>query len=295
MTTKPIKMAFEPDGIMISIERILPLKQIKPSVKKLKKYQRIVTSVREVGIVEPLVVHPHNREDEKYLLLDGHLRLEALRDLGHKEVLCLISTDDEAFTYNHKVSYLSTIQEHFMVLRAIENGVSEERIAQTLNVDVHKIREKRGLLDGICSEAVELLKDKKITPGGLRVLKKVKPMRQIELAELMIATNNYTVPYAKALLAATPQDQLNEQEKRKKVQGLSQEEMARMEKEMEGLEREFKIVEESYGPNVLNLVVARRYLTKLIDNAGVVRYLSQNHPEMLMEFQKIVEAMSLES
>lgn len=288
-------MAFEPDGIMISIERIFPLKQIKPSVKKSRKYQRIVTSIREVGLVEPLVVHPHNRDNEKYLLLDGHLRLEALMDLGHKEVLCLISTDDEAFTYNHKVSYLSTIQEHFMVLRAIENGVSEERIAQTLNVDVRKIREKRSLLDGICSEAVELLKDKKITPGGLRMLRKVKPMRQIELAELMIATNNYTVPYVRALLAATPQDQLNEQEKQKKVQGLSHEEMARMEKEMESLEREFRIVEESYGPNVLNLVVARRYLTRLIDNAGVIRYLSQNYPEMLMEFEKIVEAMSLES
>ena len=70
----------------------------------------------------------------------------------------------------------------------------------------------------------------------------------------MLATNNYTVPYVKALLAATPQDQLNEHEKRKKVQGLSQEEMARMEKEMEGLEREFKIVEESYGPNVLRVI-----------------------------------------
>jgi hypothetical protein len=182
-----------------------------------------------------------------------------------------------------------------MILRAIESGVSEERIAQTLNVDVPMIREKRDLLKGICSEAVELLKDRRIPPNALRILRKVKPIRQIELAELMIATNNYTVPYVKALLAATPQDQLNEHEKRKKVQGLSQEEMARMEREMEGFEREFKVIEESYGPNVLNLVVARRYLTKLLDNASVVRYLSNNYSEMLMEFQKIVEAMSLES
>jgi ParB-like chromosome segregation protein Spo0J len=229
------------------------------------------------------------------LLLDGHLRLEAIKDLGQNEVLCLISTDDEAFTYNHKVSYLSSIQEHFMILKAIKNGVSEERIAKTLNVDVIKIREKRNLLEGICPEAIDLLKDKQISPNALKVLKKVLAMRQIELAELMVAANNYTVPYAKALLAATPSNQLIEQDKKKRVEGLSQEEMARMEKEMNRLEKEFKAVEESYGPNVLNLVVARRYLTNLLDNARVSRFLSQNYSEVLTEFQKIIEATSLES
>jgi hypothetical protein len=291
----PVKMAFEPEGIILPIDRILPLKQVKPSEKKLKKYQRILSSVNEVGIVEPLIVHPQNGKEGKYLLLDGHLRLEAIRDLGQNEVLCLISTDDEAFTYNHKVSYLSSIQEHFMILKAIKNGVSEERIAKTLNVDVAKIKEKRNLLEGICPEAIDLLKDRQITPNALKVLKKVLAMRQIELAELMVAANNYTVPYAKALLAATPSNQLIEQDKKKKVDGLSQEEMVRMEKEMNRLEREFKAIEESYGPNVLNLVVARRYLTNLLDNARVSRFLSQNYSEVLTEFQKIIEATSLES
>jgi hypothetical protein len=291
----PVKMAFEPEGIILAIGRILPLKQVKPSEKKLLKYQRILSSVGEVGIVEPLIVHRQNGKDGKFLLLDGHLRLEALKDLGKSEAFCLISTDDEAFTYNHKVSYLSSIQEHFMILKAIKNGVSEERIAKTLNVDVTKIKEKRNLLEGICPEAIDLLKDKKISPHALKVLKKVSAMRQIELAELMVAANNYTVPYAKALLAATPSNELIEQDKKKRVEGLSQEEMARMEKEMNRLEMEFKAIEESYGPNVLNLVVARRYLTNLLENARVSRFLSQNYSEVLTEFQRIIEATSLES
>lgn len=182
-----------------------------------------------------------------------------------------------------------------MILKAIKNGVSEEKIAKTLNVEILKIREKRNLLDGICPEAIDLLRDKKISPNALKVLKKVLPMRQIELAELMVAANNYSVPYAKALLAATPKNQLIEQDKKKKVEGLSQEEMVRMEKEMDRLEREFKVIEESYGPNVLNLVVARRYLTNLLNNTRVARFLSQNYPEVLTEFQKINEATSLES
>jgi len=293
--TNTVKMAFEPEGIILPIERILPLKQIKPAEKKLKKYQRILSSVKEVGIVEPLIVYPQNGKEHKYLLLDGHLRFEVIKDLDKNEVLCLISTDDEAFTYNHKVNYLSTIQEHFMILKAIKNGVSEERIAKTLSVDVARIKEKRNLLDGICQEAIDLLKDKKISPNALKVLKKVQAMRQIELAELMVAANNYTVPYASALLAATSKNQLVEQDSKKKVEGLSREEMGRMEKEMDRLEREFKIIEESYGPNVLNLVVARRYLSNLLNNARVDRYLSQNYSEMFAEFQKIIEATSLES
>jgi hypothetical protein len=41
------------------------------------------------------------------------------------------------------------IQEHFMILRALEQGVSEERLARALRVDVVSIRKKRHLLLGI--------------------------------------------------------------------------------------------------------------------------------------------------
>ncbi len=42
-----------------------------------------------------------------------------------------------------------------------------------------------------------------------------------------------------------------------------------------------------------NLVVVGGYLRRLLDNARVVRFLSQNHREILAEFQKLVEAKSL--
>ena len=34
--------------------------------------------------------------------------------------LCLIADDDEAFTYNKRVNRLATIQEHYMIVKAIE-------------------------------------------------------------------------------------------------------------------------------------------------------------------------------
>ena len=82
---------------------------------------------------------PDTRDTNSYLLLDGHLRIEVLRDLGHTEVECLISTDDEAFTYNKRVSRLSAVQEHRMIAKAIERNVPKDKIARALNINVRSI------------------------------------------------------------------------------------------------------------------------------------------------------------
>ena len=63
-------------------------------------------------------------------LLDGHLRIQVLKDSGIQAVVCLVATDDEAYTYNKRVNRLAIIQEHRMILTALQKGVSEERLAR---------------------------------------------------------------------------------------------------------------------------------------------------------------------
>jgi hypothetical protein len=197
--------------------------------------------------------------------------------------------DDEAFTYNKRVNRLAVIQEHRMILKAVERGVLEERIAKALNVDVQSIVRKRRLLDGICLEVAEILKDKHIAINTFTELRKMVPLRQIEAAELMVAMNKYTIGYAKSLLAATPQAQLVEADKPKHVRGLSDKQVALMERESISLQREFRIAEQSYGTDHLDLVLTNGYLGKLLSNARVVRYLAQHHRDILTEFQKLAE------
>lgn len=293
-----MKIGFEMDGIDIPIESILPVKTISMSVRKSPKYARIKSSIKEIGIIEPPIVHPVSngkKPPRQFLLLDGHLRVEILRDFGQKTVYCLISTDDEAYTYNHKVNQLAPIQEHFMILKAIDKGVSEERIAKALNVDVGVIRRKRSMLDGICPEAIELLKEKQICQPSLYLMRKVKPIRQIEMAELMNSVNNYSKTYVKALLVATRKDLFIDSGQTKQKLGINAEAMAQMEKEMEAVEKDFAQIEKTYGKNVMHLLLARGYLDKLFANGRVLRYLSTNHNEVLTELQKIVDAVSLES
>lgn len=285
-----VNMAFEPEAISLQLSDILPVKQLAKTIKKSKKFQQIAASIREVGIIEPPIVARPKGRSKKFLLLDGHLRIEVLKDLEIDEVTCLVATDDEAFTYNKRINRLATIQEHKMILKAIDRGVPEDRIAKALDVNVPSIRAKRQLLDGICPEAAELLKDKHCPMNTFRSLKKMNPMRQVEIAELMIAMNNFSVSYSKALLAATPQNQLIDPEKPKTFKGVSPEQIARMEREMANLQREMKLIEDSYGPDHLNLVLARGYLVSILNNSKVERYLGQNHGEILVEFQKISEA-----
>lgn len=127
---KQVSIGFDRHGLLLPMASILPVKQLRPSQKASEKYLQVLSSVREVGIIEPLIVFPQNGKLDQYVLLDGHVRLEVLKQLGETHARCLISTDDEAYTYNKRVNRMATIQEHFMILKAIRSGVSEERIAK---------------------------------------------------------------------------------------------------------------------------------------------------------------------
>jgi ParB-like chromosome segregation protein Spo0J len=188
-----VKMAFEEAKLRIAIADIQPLKLVSNAIKNTPKYAQIVASIREVGIVEPPVVARDHSEPGKYLLLDGHLRIDVLKDMGQIDVTCLVSTDDEAFTYNKRVNRLAMIQEHRMILKAIERGVPEERIAKALNVDVQSIVRKRRLLEGICPEVAEILKDKHIAINTFTELKKMVPLRQIERVVRYLAQHHHDI------------------------------------------------------------------------------------------------------
>jgi ParB-like chromosome segregation protein Spo0J len=291
---QPVKTAFANRLLVLPLSSILPLKRVTDAVKHSEKYRRIAASVAEVGIIEPLVVARSQESSQTYLLLDGHMRHSALLDIGKTDVQCLIASDDEAFTYNKRVNHLATVQEHFMIVRAIERGVSEVKLAKALNVNIDVIKRRRSLLDGICEEVVDTLRDRSINPDVFDALRKMKPMRQIEATELMAAAANFTGPYAKAILAATRQHDLVHPERPKKVAGMGSEAMARMEREMEAVQQDFKAVEASYGDDVLNLVIASGYVGKLINNAEIASYLEQHYPEIIAEFRTIVAASSLE-
>lgn len=293
--TEKVRTGFEPESVTVAVKDILPLKKVPARVRKGRKYRQIAAAIREIGIVQPPIVARHSKLHGRYLLLEGHLRIEVLKELGIEEVTCLISCDDEAFTYNRQVNRLATIQEHRMILKLVERGVSERRIAEALDVNVAAIRVRLNLLHGICPEAAELLKDKQCPMNAIRALKKMKPVRQVDAVEMMIAMNNFTVPYARALVASTPPDQLVDADKPKVPKGVSEEQIARMEREMASLQRGIKRIEATFGPDHLNLILGVRYVEGLFANPAIDRYLERHHPEIRDELVRTCEATALAS
>lgn len=201
-----VTIAFEFDRLTIPIADILPLKLVDDAVRKRQEFLQIDASIREIGIVQPPMLARRRGRKRKYPLLDGHLRIEVLKDLGIDEVTCLVSLDDESLTFNRQVNRLTPVQEHRMILRVIERGISEERIARALNVNIKSIRAKRGLLNGICPEVAALLKDKHCPSNSFQALKKAKPLRQYEIAKTMTALGDHTIAYARTLVSASSPD-----------------------------------------------------------------------------------------
>jgi hypothetical protein len=291
---QPVRIAFERKVIELAIDRILPVRPMTPRITASKRYARIRTSIATVGIIEPLVVAAHDRSG-RHMLLDGHLRLHAISQHGGETVSCLVSDDDEAYTYNKRVSRLATVQEHYMITRALDRGVRADMIAAALGLDEAAIQRRRTMLDGISPEAVEILKDRTVNPQVFDTLRKMRPHKQFLAAEMMVAMNNFTGTYARAMLAATRQEDLAKPDKPKKIAGISSEQMARMERELETLNRDFRAMETTFGDDVLQLVLSSRYLHRLIANPNVAAYLEARHPDLIAEFRTIVSATSLDT
>ena len=93
----------------------------------------LVSSIREAGLLEPVVVCAIKGEDE-YRILSGHYRIRAVRRLKHKQILCREVKCDERLaaiiycTSNLLTRGLSAIEESFMISRLVS---SEEKFTMT--------------------------------------------------------------------------------------------------------------------------------------------------------------------
>jgi hypothetical protein len=78
------------------------------------------------------------------------------------------------------------------------------------------------------------------------------------------------------------------------MKGVTPEQMARMEREMANLQGQYKLIEENYAEDVLNLVLAQGYMKKLLANEAVRRFVMQHYPEIYEQLDMIVAINSLD-
>jgi ParB-like chromosome segregation protein Spo0J len=290
-----VRHGFEEQIVEIPVERIVASSQLTKGALATSKYKTIVSSIAELGVIEPLAVFRSPRCLGDYDLLDGRLRLEALKELGRETAPCMVSTDDEGFTFNRHITRLSAVQEHKMIRAALAKGASARRIAEVLRMDVRSIRERAQLPDGVAPEAASILKNRQAAPKVFSVLKKMKQYRQIEAAEMMVAANKFTATYAELILVATRAEALVEGAKPKKKDEISTEDLAKMESEMERLRQDCQAVEDEIGDTMLSLVVAKSFMARLLRNDNIHGHLRRHHGDLLASLVSTMDAIAADN
>ncbi len=285
---KKINLGFDLQEIILPLEHILSEKPITDTIRQSVKYQQIAASIKCVGIIEPLVVFPMADQEGYFRLLSGHLRLDILRSRGATETACLISTDDEGFTYNHKTNRLSPIQEHFMILKAVKKGLTDEEIAAALNVNVVQIASRRNLLSGICDDAVARMKDYPFSKLAIRAISKMHPARQIVVVNQMIAMSSFTEKFALQMLATTPENLLAHK-KPKYMELFNANAIAQMDTELAQSRAQQEDIREQLGAVNVQLTRLSTYCEKLLRNKLVSQYLKKNHPQELDDMMQLLE------
>lgn len=290
---KPVELGFETDCVDVPLDMMRVSKTLPNGVKNSVKYQQIRTSIASLGLVEPIVVVPDTQRQGGFIVLDGHLRADALRDLGHTLARCLVSKDDEGYTYNKRVNRLSVVQEHKMIVAAVESGTPIEKLVEALGLSGDAIRQRFKLLDGICPEAAALLAEKPATRGMFNVLRQMKPFRQMDVAQAMINLNNYSLKLALAMLNGTALDQLVAKAAAK-VQGSgASETLRRLERELAAVQADTKLLDESYGPANLQLTIIKTHIKSLLENINVVKWMAKSHQDYLQQLQLIADIKRL--
>jgi ParB family transcriptional regulator, chromosome partitioning protein len=146
-----------------AIGRMIPVEQIRPNPDQPRKaigdLRELTDSVREKGVLEPLLVRFVPRED-CYYIISGERRYHAARAAGLREVPCIEKTADDAETL--EIGLIENIQRKD--LTAFEEADGLHRLATQFEYTHEDVARKIGRARSSVTETLSLLN----IPDGLR-------------------------------------------------------------------------------------------------------------------------------
>ncbi|MDX9974614.1 MAG: ParB N-terminal domain-containing protein [FCB group bacterium] len=267
---------------LASLKTLADRESVNP--KTHKGYMRIRASIRAVGLIEPLSVYA---EDGSYVILDGHLRLLACRELGIKSVPCIVYPEKDAYTFNRMVNSLSGCQEMRMLRKSLET-LDEKTIAGVFGM--HSIRHRlaptlMAQLHQKVAEAFEVDLIGRLTATEMTC---VKPERQFEILSDMKRVNDFSPAFVRALILKTAPEQRNP--KRSPTRRWSEDRAKRKDlvQRLENAERQHEFYTRLYRQYSADLLKLALYVRKLITTQDVNDYLKAHHKATLNELSAVV-------
>lgn len=138
---------------MIKIDSLIPYANHPFKLYEGDRFSDMVRSIKEVGILLPIIVRPVDSNDEQYEILSGHNRVNAAKEAGLNEVPAIIKnglTDSEAKLI---VTETNLVQRSFADLTHSEKAVALKHHMDAIS--------KQGKRTDLINEINELLSDNK--------------------------------------------------------------------------------------------------------------------------------------
>ena len=127
--------------------------------------RRLIGSVAEVGQQVPVVVI---RDAERFVLIDGYLRVEALRRLHRDTAIATtwpLSEVEALLHHRHlSISKRAAIEDAWLLGRLREHGLTMDELARRLCRSKSWVSRRLGLLDALASSAQEAVRAGTVPP-----------------------------------------------------------------------------------------------------------------------------------
>ena len=138
-----------------AVGRMIPVEQIRPNPEQPRKHigdlRELTESIREKGVLEPLLVRFVPRED-CYFIISGERRYHASRAAGLREVPCIEKMADDAETL--EIALIENIQRKD--LTAFEEADGLQRLAEQFDYTHDDLSKKLGKSRSSITEALLL-------------------------------------------------------------------------------------------------------------------------------------------
>lgn len=181
----------------------IPVFNIVPNPNQPRRYfdkdnlQKLAQSIREHGIIQPIIVTKIN--DEKYELIAGERRLEAakLAELKEMPAVIRLASDQQKL----ELALVENIQRHN--LNAIEEAMAYKKLREEFGLTQEEIAQKTGKDRSTVANTIRLLElpveiqrgiiEEKITPGHARAILSLENSEKQRALYELILKNNLTV------------------------------------------------------------------------------------------------------
>ena len=160
----------------ISISSIVPNKNQPRKMFEKNVLEELTNSIKERGIIQPLIVRKSEDQDNKFELIAGERRWQAAQSAGLHEVPVIVIEADNlkslefAIIENVQRKDLNPIEEAESYKNLIENfGYDQEKVAKFIGKSRSHISNSLRLLN-LPQKLVEMIRNEKISQGHAKIL-----------------------------------------------------------------------------------------------------------------------------